>query len=53
LVARIDAGGILAPGGTLVAERDARTAVDPPQGTISLVRTVRYGRTALDFFKYP
>ena len=52
LVARIDAGGILSPGGTMVTEREAKTRPDLAPGPLALVRTERYGRTALDFFKY-
>lgn len=52
LVAGVGAGEILSSGGTLVAEREARTSVDLAPGPLVLVRTERYGRTALDFFKY-
>lgn len=52
LVARVDAGGILAPDGTLVVEREAKRLGDAGSGRLAQVRTERYGRTALDFFKY-
>jgi len=52
LVEAVDGGGLLGMHGTLVVEREARSA--PRGGTpgLKLVRTARYGGTALDFFKY-
>ena len=52
LVARIAAARVLASHGTLVLERDAKTPLDDSPGRLVLVRSARYGRTALDFFKY-
>jgi 16S rRNA (guanine966-N2)-methyltransferase len=52
LVATVGASGLLGAGGTLVVERESRHPLEPPGGPLALVRTVAYGRTALDFFKY-
>ena len=52
LVARVGAAQLLASNGTLVVERESKTPAESPEGPLALVRTARYGRTALDFFKY-
>ncbi|HEX4825042.1 MAG TPA: 16S rRNA (guanine(966)-N(2))-methyltransferase RsmD [Candidatus Polarisedimenticolaceae bacterium] len=52
IVEAIDAGRVLGLHGTLVVERESRSAA--PEGTVGLkrFRTAKYGRTSLDFFKY-
>ena len=52
LVKGVAACGILGPQGTLVVERESRNPMDSRQSPLDLIRTVEYGRTALDFFKY-
>jgi 16S rRNA (guanine966-N2)-methyltransferase len=43
-------GAGLAPGATIVVERDARRSTPPSPAGLRHVRTAGYGRTALDFF---
>lgn len=52
LVEAVDSSGLLGLHGTLVIERESRHPTF--EGTVGLkrVRTAKYGRTALDFFKY-
>jgi len=52
LVSRIAAAELVARFGTLVVEREGKAAAAIIDGPLELVRTARYGRTALDFFKY-
>ena len=53
VVAAIGAGGLLAPSGVVVLERPQTSTVALPDSTgLRSARTVRYGQTALEFFKY-
>jgi 16S rRNA (guanine966-N2)-methyltransferase len=52
LVDGVDAGRLLGMHGTLVVERERRSAQGLGVTGLQLVRTAEYGRTALDFFKY-
>lgn len=52
LAQRIEDGGVLSPDGVLVVERESTSAASAGAGAIRLARTVKYGRTAVDFFKY-
>ena len=52
LVAAVAASGLLDPGGVLAVEREARGTVPAASGTLAPYRTARYGRTAIDFFKF-
>lgn len=52
LVDGVDAGALLGLHGTLVIEREARSAAESGAHGLKLVRTAEYGGTALDFFKY-
>jgi 16S rRNA (guanine966-N2)-methyltransferase len=49
LLARIGTAGVVAPDGLVVVERAARDE-PPPAEPLRLVRSARYGDTALDFF---
>ena len=52
VVDAVDSGRVLGLHGTLVVERESR--LPAPDGTAGLrrVRTAKYGRSSLDFFKY-
>jgi 16S rRNA (guanine966-N2)-methyltransferase len=52
LVAAVSASGLLDPGGVLAVEREARGEVPAGSGSLAAYRTARYGRTAIDFFKF-
>lgn len=52
LVDGVAAGRLLGMHGTLVVEREKRNPAKAGGLGLKLVRTVEYGRTALDFFKY-
>jgi 16S rRNA (guanine966-N2)-methyltransferase len=49
-LAALARGATLAPGATVVVERDARALASPVPPTLTCVRTAVYGRTALDLF---
>ena len=51
LFPRIAVSGVLAPDGLLIVEREARRTPERPGSEgLSLIRTVRYGDTVLDFY---
>ena len=52
LVRQVESAGLLAPDGTLVVERDSHDPEAPGAASLGLARTARYGRAALDFFKF-
>ena len=52
LVAAVRESGLLDPEGILAVEREARAGVPEGSGSLSAFRTARYGRTAIDFFKF-
>lgn len=47
------AGRVLAPGGTVVVERDRRDATVSGGGMLVCCRTAGYGRVRLDFYRSP
>jgi 16S rRNA (guanine966-N2)-methyltransferase len=49
----IEAAGILAPGATIVLQRDRRGPAAGGAGGLRAYRTERYGRTCLDFLAAP
>lgn len=51
ILAAIDAGGLLAPGGTLILEHATRTPVTDTIGGFRRVRVAVYGETTLSFFR--
>jgi 16S rRNA (guanine966-N2)-methyltransferase len=52
LVGAVLASGLLDPQGLLAVEREARGGTPEGAGSLAAYRTARYGRTAIDFFKF-
>ena len=52
LVEAVDSGRVLALHGTLIVERETRSPAPDGTAGLRLVRTAKYGRSSLDFFKY-